>query len=92
MARGEERNIQAANNMVHLTERLGALGDLKTTLDRTARHGGGMDEATQTHIRNLDIYMARLLEELSAGRDDLIQQLRSEIKLLARTIAARGKE
>ena len=93
LARGEERNVQAANSMIALTERLGALGDLKSSIDRLAtRQGGGMDEATQTHIRNLDIYMARLLEELSAGRDDLIQQLRSEIKLLARTIAARGRE
>ena len=46
-----------------------------------------MDEATQAHIRNLDVYVARLLEEISAGRDDLIGQVRSEIKLLARTIA-----
>ena len=93
LARGEERNVQASNNMVLLIERLGALGDLKTSIDKfAARPGGGLDEATQTHIRNLDVYMARLLEELSAGRDDLIQQLRSEIKLLARTIAARGKE
>lgn len=92
LARGEERNVQAANNMVLLIERLGTLGDLKSSIDKLARSGSGIDEATQTHIRNLDIYMARLLEELSAGRDDLIQQLRSEIKLLARTIAARGRE
>ena len=52
--------------------------------------GGGMDEATRTHIRNLDVYLSRLTEEMSSGRDDLIQQLRSEIKLLARTIAATG--
>ena len=50
--------------------------------------GAGLDEATQAHIRILDIYVARLLEEISAGRDDLIGQVRSEIKLLARTIAA----
>ena len=50
--------------------------------------GGGMDESTRTHIRNLDVYVARLLEELSAGREEIIQQLRSEIKLLARTVAA----
>jgi hypothetical protein len=31
--------------------------------------------------------MARLLEELGSGREDIISQLRSEIKLLARTIA-----
>lgn len=54
--------------------------------------GGGMDEATRTHIRNLDVYLARLTEELSSGREDLIQQLRSEIKLLARTVAASGAD
>ena len=54
--------------------------------------GGGMDEATRTHIRNLDVYLSRLTEDLSRGREDLIQQLRSEIKLLARTIAASGDD
>jgi hypothetical protein len=47
-----------------------------------------LDESTRAHIRNLDIYMARLLEELNTGRDEIIQQIRSEIKLLARTLAA----
>jgi hypothetical protein len=49
---------------------------------------GGMDDVTRTHIRNLDVYVARLLEELGTGREEMIQQMRSEIKLLARTIAA----
>jgi hypothetical protein len=31
-----------------------------------------------------------LTKELSSGREDLIKQIRSEIKLLARTIAASG--
>ncbi|MEE8393631.1 MAG: flagellar motor protein MotA [Rhodospirillales bacterium] len=66
--------------------------EIKPLLARLAENsikaGGGMDDTTRTHIRNLDIYMARLLEELNSGRDEIIQQLRSEIKLLARTIAA----
>jgi len=53
---------------------------------------GGLDERSRNHIRNLDLYLTRLTEELSAGRNELIQQLRSEIKLLARTIAASGNE
>ena len=65
---------------------------LRATLEKLADPGrtasAGLDEATQAHIRNLDVYVARLLEEISAGRDDLIGQVRSEIKLLARTIAA----
>ena len=68
------------------------LVQLRTTLEKLAVPGetgtAGLDEATQAHIRNLDIHVARLLEEISAGRDDLIGQVRSEIKLLARTIAA----
>ena len=52
----------------------------------------GMDEPTRSHIRNLDVYLTRLTEELSSGRKELVQQLRSEIKLLARTIAASGDD
>ena len=55
-----------------------------------ATSAGGMDEQTRTHIRNLDNHLSRLTEEMSNGREDLIQQLRNEIKLLARTIAASG--
>ncbi len=50
--------------------------------------GGGMDETTQVHIRNLDVHVGRMVDELRTGRDDLVQQIRSEIKLLARTVAA----
>ena len=66
--------------------------ELKVVLEQLAENNrdnnNSMDDATQTHIRNLDVYVSRLLEDLSSGRDDLIQQVRSEIKLLARTIAA----
>ncbi len=50
--------------------------------------GNAMDEATRTHIRNLDVYMARLLEDLHTGREEIQQLVRSEIKMLARTLAA----
>ena len=48
----------------------------------------GMDEVSRGHLRNLDNYVVRLLEELSEGRNQIVAELRSEIKLLARTIAA----
>jgi len=53
---------------------------------------GGLDEATRTHIRNLDVYLQRLLEEVGHGRQQSTQEIRSEIKLLARTIAALAEE
>jgi hypothetical protein len=61
------------------------LAKLADSGDRGA--GGGVDEATRHHIRNIDAYLARMLEELSIGRQYTVQELRNEIKLLARTIA-----
>jgi hypothetical protein len=53
---------------------------------------GGMDEATRNHIRNLEVYLARMLEEMSTGRQQTTQEIRNEIRLLARTIAAIAEE
>ena len=52
----------------------------------------GLDEASRAHLRNLEIYSARLLEELGAGRNQAVQEIRNEIRLLARTIAAVAEE
>ncbi len=54
--------------------------------------GSGFDDTTRDHIRNLDMLMGRLVEESASGRAQLIQDVRSEIRLLARTIAALAEE
>jgi len=70
--------------------------ELKPSLERIASgnvmSGGGseMDDATRAHIRNIDLAVSRMLEEGRTGREELVSQMRSEIKLLARTLAARG--
>lgn len=53
---------------------------------------GGMDEMTRNHIRNIDTAAGRMIEEMATGRDEVISELRSEFKLLARTLAARAEE
>lgn len=68
--------------------------ELKPALERIAEGnalsgGGGMDDATRSHIRNIDQVASRILEESRTGRDELVSQVRSEIKLLARTVAGR---
>ena len=65
---------------------------LQQVADNAGRSNGGVDEATQAHIRNLDVHVGRMVDELRTGRDDLVHQIRSEIKLLARTVAAAGEE
>jgi len=46
------------------------------------------DDPTRAHLRNLEAYMARLLEETVRGRTALADELRGEFKLLARTLAS----
>ncbi|CAA7620347.1 flagellar motor protein MotA [Magnetospirillum sp. UT-4] len=63
--------------------------DARPLLARIAdQAGGGIDEATKSHIRNMDLALSRLAEDSSRGHEELIAELRSEFKLLARTIAA----
>ena len=67
--------------------------ELRPVLQRLAdNQSGGMDEATRGHIRNLDNHMARMIEEAANGRTEIVKELRAEIRLLARTIAALAEE
>ncbi|NUB14560.1 flagellar motor protein MotA [Azospirillum brasilense] len=67
--------------------------EMKGLLDRLSDAAiGGFDDASRQHLRNMDIYLARMVEESSTGRVQAVQEIRSEIKLLARTIAALAEE
>ena len=46
----------------------------------------------RTHLRNIEAYVARLTEDVAEGRAQSVQELRGEIRLLARTIAALAEE
>ena len=50
------------------------------------------NEMMQNHIRSIEVQTSRILEELSNGREELVGEIRSEIRLLARTIAALAEE
>ncbi|MGI9491279.1 MAG: flagellar motor protein MotA [Geminicoccaceae bacterium] len=63
--------------------------DIRPVLARFAEgSGNAIDETTRNHIRNMDVYLARILDETVQGRTQMTHELRSEIKMLARTIAA----
>lgn len=77
--------------MVRIAENQSALRPVLQRL-ADAPAAGGMDETTRNHIRNVDVHLARLLEDSANGRAQMTQELRSEIRLLARTIAALAEE
>ena len=86
LSRSEEDRRSTNSNILQLAERLATVGD------QLQRANGGMDEASRGHLRNLEIYSGRMVEEMTKGRDQILAEIRSEIKLLARTIAATAEQ
>jgi hypothetical protein len=74
--------------MVKLVENQMEMRPVLERLAESERKPIALDEASRSHLRNLDVYVGRLLEEMVAGREQSVNELRSEFKLLARTIAA----
>ena len=73
--------------MMRVAEQQSALGPALQRLG-DAQSRGGLDEQSRAHLRNTEIYLARLLEEVAHGRAQSTAEIRNEIKVLARTIAA----
>jgi prefoldin subunit 5 len=85
---------QMRQSQAQLSRMAEAQAELRPVLARLAdgAGGGGLDEASRAHLRNLELYMARLLEELMSGRAQSVADIRNEIKILTRTIAAISEE
>ncbi len=77
--------MRLAESQMELKPILSRLADGMAAAQRGAMAD---DDGVRTHIRNIDVYMARLLEEMSSGRSELVEELRSEIRVLSRTLAA----
>ncbi len=64
--------------------------EMRPVLQKLAEGNSGLDPASATHLRNLDVSMAHLLDITARGQDTMVKELRSELKLIARTLAAIG--
>jgi uncharacterized membrane protein YccC len=80
--------MRVAETQSQLKPILGRIADAGESEQQT----GGMDDATKDHIRNLDVRLERLVSDQQQGRDQVVKEIRNEIRLLARTIAAIAEE
>lgn len=81
MKAGQMLMVRLAENQMELKPSLARLAQI-------AENATGQDDVMRTHLRNIEAYMARLSEDIPEGRAQTVLELRSEIRLLARTIAA----
>jgi len=72
-----EAQNDSRNTMAHLAQVLE---------EGAEKSAGAMDEASRGHLRNIDVHVKHMMEETEKGRDQFLSDIRSEFKLLARTL------
>ena len=66
---------------------LEATGHLKRIAGALDIQTGGFDEPTRSHLKSIDLAVGRLIEDSARGRDRAVDEIRGEIRLLARTLS-----
>jgi hypothetical protein len=78
--------------MLRLAENQMELKPSLTRLAAVAENSLGQDDVLRAHLRNIEAYVARLTEDVAEGRVRSVQEVRQEIRILARTIAALAED
>jgi hypothetical protein len=71
--------------IAHGQERLIAL------IETRGEDGGGMDAETRARLRSIDTQVLRILEDMAAGRQDLVTEMRQDIAGLAEALRGLGQ-
>ena len=59
---------------------------IATMLEHREEEGGALDPDSRQRLRNIDVHLLRILEDMSAGREESVTELRQEIAALTETI------
>ncbi|NNK16022.1 MAG: biopolymer transporter ExbB [Sulfitobacter sp.] len=68
-------------------ERMAASQERLITTLEGQDQGEGMDAESRMRLRSIDVQMLRILEEISAGRQETMAELRQDISMLAKTMS-----
>jgi hypothetical protein len=96
LLRGEEGRAQAQQAIVSLHEQIGALTDAvrssQQLMTRIAERAAGGDEVARAHLRNIELGLQRMAAEAEQGRAETTSDLRNDLRVLTRTVAALSEE
>ena len=104
LVRGEDDRARSSQALQILTERLTTLSDtmrasqqlMLRIAETQAQLGPALtrlgerqtDDISRNHLRNIELYLQRLITDSEQGRAQSTSELRNDIRLLTRTIAA----
>ena len=98
----DEKLGQLANAVAQMTERLDRRDQSAEALDRVAEGqerlvdlltqqgavaGEGIDAESRMRLRSIDVQLLRILEEMAAGREESLSELRRDIDILVKSLA-----
>jgi hypothetical protein len=78
--------------MLRIAETQQAIAPALQRLGERRAEGGGFDDAARGHLRNIELYLQRLLNDSEQGRIQTTAEIRNDIRILTRTIAALAEE
>ncbi len=77
--------------MLRLSEAQLAMAPVLQRLGEKPPPGDVHDDVARAHLRNIELLLNRLLAEAEQGRAQTVTELRGDLKLLTRTLAARDE-
>lgn len=80
----------ARNNQQLLSSLARGQTELGPVLERFAEGRNASDTAMGEHMRSLDLNIRRLVSEMPAGREQLADEIRDEIRIIGRVLAAQA--
>jgi hypothetical protein len=81
MRASQQLMLRIAETQANLGPALQRLGDLR-----------GGDDVSRAHLRNIELYLQRLLTDAEKGRAQATAELRNDLRILTRTVAALADE
>jgi hypothetical protein len=84
MRTNQQLMLRIAESQQTLGPALQRLGD--------RRQESAFDDVSRAHLRNIELYLQRLLTESEQGRAQTTSEIRNDIRVLTRTIAALSEE
>jgi len=90
--RAEEKRIDTDGKLSSAIERLSASQEkLAIAMQERVDDGGGaLDAETRMRLRNIDVQLLRILEEMAAGRQDSVSEIRAELAALTEAVKDAG--
>ncbi|MGJ8617592.1 MAG: biopolymer transporter ExbB [Sulfitobacter sp.] len=79
--------MQGADPASQALERVAAGQERLIATLETQGSGEGIDAESRMRLRSIDVQMLRILEEISAGRQETMAELRKDISLLAKAVS-----